>query len=1007
MPELAKPAQQELLSEFARFATVDQRREFLVKHSDLLCADSVKFLADLVLEKIRSDVNQALHLAEAGLLIAEQLHRDEDLAVATRAKANALYAAGDNRASVEHHSRAIAIYEALHHPKEAARTLSASIQPLILLGEYDRAFAASERARAIFEQTGETRRIANLENNVGNIFHRQDRFEEAMLHYERAYQTLSQFEDWERAAITLHNMAMCLISLNEFAKSLDCYQRARELCVRHNMPRLRDQADYNIAYLYYFRGEYSRAIEMLFATRRACETSGDAYHFALCHLDLSEIYLELNLSEEAREMAHEGFQQFQKLGMGYESAKTLANEAMAYGQQGKAVQALELFGKAREMFAAEKNLVWPWLLDLYQALLLFHEGRHFEARRLAFAAAKFFDSSALRGKAALTHLLLARIALSVNDPVSAHFETSAALENIAGLQTPVLAYQAHFLSGQLAQAREDRAAALSAYQEARKCLEALRSRLYAEELKISFVKNRLQVYEALVDLYSADAADSASSPSQNSAAEAFSCIEAAKSRSMTEMIFQSGQSLPLGDSGQSELVRRIRDLREELNWYYHRIEIEQLRPEENSGARLQQLQEKAVSQENELLRTLRELPAHERENATLEAPADFSLEKIQAAIPADASLIEYYSSGDRLLAAIVTRKSVHITPVTLLSRVVNFLHLLRFQLSKFRMGAAYIQRFEQPLLAATQSHLESLHKELIAPIAARLTTKHLIFVPHGPLHFLPFHALKSGGAYLCDRHTVSYAPSATVFALCQEKALAGRGTIHRALAPSTGAATGTRPDPASARRRQGSNPGSCTSSASSASSNSFTSLILGVPDERAPQILDEVQSVAAILPNAVIFLRDAATTDLLRTRGAETDLLHVATHGNYRQDNPMFSGIRLGDGYLNLYDLYQMRLSARHVTLSGCATGMNFVAAGDELLGLQRGLFCAGASSLLLSLWDVHDQTTSQLMQLFYRLFITSNDMPRALQLTMQTLRDQHPHPYYWAPFILIGALPL
>jgi len=963
MPDVAKPAQQELLGEFASLAAADERREVLARHPELLRSESIKLLADLVLEKIRTDAKEALHLAEAGVLIAEQLRRDEDLALATRAKANALYASGDNRAAVEFHERAIARYEALQNPKEAARTLSASIQPLILLGEYDRAFQASERARAIFTQTGETRRIANLENNVGNIFHRQDRFEDAMLHYERAYQTLAQFEDWERAAVTLHNMAMCLISLNEFAKSLDCYQRARGLCVRHNMPRLRDQADYNIAYLYYFRGEYSRAIEMLFATRRACETSGDAYHFALCHLDLSEIYLELNLSEEAREMAHEGFQQFQKLGMGYESAKTLANEAMAYGQQGKTVQALELFGKAREMFAAEKNLVWPWLLDLYQALLLFHEGRYFEARRLAVAAARFFDDSALRGKAALTHLLLARIALNVEDPAGAQAETDAALAKISGLQAPVLAYQAHFLSGQLAQARNERGIALAAYQEARKCLEALRSRLYAEELKISFVKNRLQVYEALVDLYAADA------PQADSAAEAFACIEAAKSRSMTEMIFQSGQSLPLGDSGQSELVRRIRDLREELNWYYHRIEAEQLRPEENSGARLQQLQEKAVSQENELLRTLRELPAHERENATLEAPADFSLEKIQATIPADATLIEYYSSGDRLLAAILTRESARIMPVTVLSRVVNFLHLLRFQIAKFRMGAAYTERFAQPLLAATQSHLESLYNELIAPIAAQLTTKHLIFVPHGPLHFLPFHAVRSGDAYLCDRHTVSYAPSATVFALCQDKR-------RKASFPLD--------DPREAVR---------------------SSLVLGLPDERAPQILDEVQSVAGILPNAELVLREGATTELLRSRGAQADLLHIATHGNYRQDNPMFSGIRMGDGYLNLYDLYQMRLSARHVTLSGCATGMNFVAAGDELLGLQRGLFCAGASSLLLSLWDVHDGTTAQLMQSFYRHFISSGDMPAALQTTMQSLREQHPHPYYWAPFVLVGSV--
>src|SRR5260221_10560074 len=221
-------------------------------------------------------------------------------------------------------------------------------------------------------------------------------------------------------------MAMCLINLNDFPRSLECYQKARDLCVRHDLPRLRDQADYNIAYLYYFRGEYSRAIEMLLATRRACETSGDVYRFALCHLDLSEIYLELNLSEEAREMAHEGFLRFEKLGMGYEAAKTLANEAMAYAQQGKAVQALERFAKAREMFAREKNSVWPWLLDLYQGLVLFHEGRLFDARRLSAGAAEFFDGMPLPGKALLARLLLARIALQVGDLAAAEAEINVA-----------------------------------------------------------------------------------------------------------------------------------------------------------------------------------------------------------------------------------------------------------------------------------------------------------------------------------------------------------------------------------------------------------------------------------------------------------------------------------------------------------------------------------------------------------------------------------------------------
>jgi CHAT domain-containing protein len=212
---------------------------------------------------------------------------------------------------------------------------------------------------------------------------------------------------------------------------------------------------------------------------------------------------------------------------------------------------------------------------------------------------------------------------------------------------------------------------------------------------------------------------------------------------------------------------------------------------------------------------------------------------------------------------------------------------------------------------------------------------------------------------LGDLYAISYAPSSTVFAICQQKA----------------------------------------------ASEKCASLILGIPDERAPQILTEVESIAALLPHPELFVGKQATAKVLREKGQEIGLLHIATHGMYRQDNPMFSGIRLGDGYLNLYDLYQMRLGANLVTLSGCATGMNLVAAGDELLGLQRGLFCAGATSLLLSLWDVHDRSTAMLMQEFYKNYIQTKDMARSLQAAMRDLRSENPHPYFWAPFVVVGKV--
>jgi CHAT domain-containing protein len=952
VPSGRTPGKKTLL-QLARIRGRREKENFLARHRTLLSPSAVELLAKMVVKHVRVDTQEALALADSALLIAKKLCQKDAIALGYRAKANALYACGNNRAAVEHHGKAFRIYSSLGIWKEAGRTLSTSLQPLLLLGKYDRALRAYEKAREIFLRLNEPHRLARLEINAGNIFHRQDRFEEALEYYERAYQGLLPFQDEEGIAVVLSNMAVCLISLNDFPRALATYQKARSFCEQHGMPLLVAQADYNIAYLYYLRGEYSAAMERLFAARRACESTGDAYHIALCHLDLSDVYLELNLSEEAREVAHEGFLRFEKLGLRYEAAKSLANEATAYGQQDKTVQALELFAKARAIFVEEKNQVWPWLVDLYQALLLFHEGRHFEARRLCKTSAAFFDHSVLRGKALLAHLILARIASHLGEQKEAERELKLCFSLLDAAHAPVLAHQVHFFAGQLAHQRGDFATARAEYLEARRSLESLRSNIHSEELKISFAKNRLQVYEALVDLYLA------AGSGQAVASEALECIEAAKSRSMIEMIFQSGQSLPMGEIGQSELVRRIRDLREDLNWYYHRIEQEQFRTEGSSGDQIQRLQKQLRSREDELLKTLRELPAHERENATLESSSGFSLDRLQSCLPDDTALIEYFSAGEQLIAIVVTKKQMEIRPVSLLSRVANHIQLLRFQLSKFRIGAAYVERFATALQQATDGHLEALAQELLAPLQPLPQVKHVVFVPHGPLHFLPFHALRFDGKYFCDAYTVSYAPSATIFAICQER----KSDLQSA------------------------------------------SLVMGIPDQRAPQILSEVQAVAAKLPHSELIVGERASSSYLRKRGMDFGLLHIATHGVYRQDNPMFSAIRLGDGYLNLYDLYQMRFAARLVTLSGCATGINVVAAGDELLGLQRGLFCAGATTLLLSLWDVHDQSTAELMQHFYQRFTAGADMTGALREAMLQMREKYPHPYYWAPFVLVGKL--
>ena len=160
-----------LYAQLAKLADDRARRAFLARHPVLRRREVVSRLSELVPQRVRVDVQEALALAEAAELIARRLRSREALAQSLRAKGNALYALNEHKAAVRHHEQAARLFDKVGKPTEVGRTLSTSIQPLILLGEYERAEKAAARAREIFAREGDTLRLARLELNVGNIYH--------------------------------------------------------------------------------------------------------------------------------------------------------------------------------------------------------------------------------------------------------------------------------------------------------------------------------------------------------------------------------------------------------------------------------------------------------------------------------------------------------------------------------------------------------------------------------------------------------------------------------------------------------------------------------------------------------------------------------------------------------------------------------------------------------------------------------------------------------------------
>jgi hypothetical protein len=479
-------------------------------------------------------------------------------------------------------------------------------------------------------------------------------------------------------------------------------------------------------------------------------------------------------------------------------------------------------------------------------------------------------------------------------------------------------------------------------------LETLRSSLQGEELKISFMKNRLDVYENLVGIC-------LKRRGQSSAEAAFAYLEKAKSRSLLDTIY--GRATPRFSPGAGIAQQdRIRSLREELNWYYRRIEIEQERPEGISVREINSLRQQSRRCETELERVLRENNGR-RSLPLLDAPHAVGLEEIRTALGRDTTLLEFFQVGPRFVAATVSRDQVRIDELAPISEVTSSIRMLEFQLSRLPIRESARSDGRGILLESVQHRLQDLYQKLVAPLAGGLRGRHLVVVPHGVLHCLPFHALADKDSYLIDRFTISYAPSAAIYSICK-------------------------------RRRA--NPAGPT-------------LLMGVSGRHTPRIRQEIRAIADVVDAPDIRLGRDATAQALREAGPSSRMIHIATHGIFRRDNPLFSSVRLADSYLTMYDLYQMRLPVKLLTLSGCGTGLSVVAAGDELLGLMRGMLFAGAESLLVTLWDVHDSSTARFMASFYSHLQNQADSAIAMQRAMHELRQRYPHPYYWAPFVLVG----
>lgn len=941
----------------ARLIAADDagRETLLRRHAGPDNAALAYALKDICLDSWASDPATSTAAAAALEVLARFTDDGEVAACAAWSAGLASLVAGQMERAIEHLDDAEARFQALSLEATAAATQVSKLIALAILGRYEEAIACGLCALEVLEASGDILAAGKIEHNIGNIYWRRDRYDEAE-HFFRAARVRFEALRDDRQLATLDNCLAYIQSLkHNFRSAEQLYDEALKRAVSAGLMATQAGIESSMGNLALFQGRYDRALDYLERARRKYAEMRMPHESAVSELEIADAYLELNLGPEAAEFYERVTPMFAELSMRAEQALALAHHGRAAILLGQMNRAQQLLTDARRLYAAEGNTLGEAMVALTMAQL-HHATGNYPATMLAAEEAE----APLSAAGVWRHLLMARwlrgdALRALGSFTEARTILEAALHDATEQAQPQVAQRCHTSLGLLASSEGDQERAEAAFTRAIELIETLRAPLPAEEFRAAFFADKLVPYDEMARLCLMDDV-------RDRAAEALGFVERARSRALVDILGGTLKTLPEPrDAFEAELVSELSDLREQLNWFYSQIN----RPSQKNDAaesadEMAALQLEVKEREHRVLDLTRQLQHRGGQPALTSEVEQLNLEQLQSGLGEDTALVEYTSLDGELLAFVVTNEGASVVRHLGSEREVEAqLEQLRFQIDTLRFGAERMRKHLPHLTKRALSHLQVLYDVLLAPLEDLIgADRRLVIVPHRALHYVPFHALHDGIEYVIERREVCYAPSAVVLGHC----------LARAPRPLARA------------------------------------VLVGVPDEQTPRVLDEVVALAPLFPQATVLLEEHGTLSAVKENSARADVLHLACHGQFRPDNPLFSSLHLADGWLTVRDAYELDLHrCELVTLSACETGMSAVAPGNELMGLARGFFSAGAPSLLMSLWTVDDEATANLMTDFYRRLCAGASVATALRQAQLELMKEQPHPFFWSPFVLFG----
>jgi len=838
------------------------------------------------------------------------------------------------------------------------------------LSRYEKAIDYTEQALAIHREVKNRAGEAQALNNLGLDYDELSRYEQAIGYYEQATAIYREVKDRAGEGRTSNNLGNAYSNLGRHEKGIEYYERATAL----------------------FREVKERASEGV-----ALNNVGIA-HKNLGHYEQAIGYYAqaLAISREVKDRTGEG--------------RALNNLGMAYSNLGRYEQAIESYEQALAISREVKNRTG--------------EGRALDNLGIAYEKLGRYEKA----------IAFSEQALAIRRELKDRDGQVYSLNSLA---------QAERSRGNLLGAR-------TYIEECLKLAESLRSDLLSPASRASLlatVQSSYQLYtDVLMRQHRAD-------PTRGFDALAIEVSERQRARSLLDLLTEAHADLRQGVD--PTLVERERTLAKQLNDKAQQL-AQATRPEQ--AATLKQ----EVSQlETDLERAQVAIRNANPHYAALVQPQPLKLKEIQAQLDADTLLLEYSLGDERSYLWAISKDSLasyELPKGELIEKDARQVYELLTERSTNKRGETVPQRQERISQAEARlpAAARGLSQTILAPVAAQLGNKRLVIVADGALQYIPFAMLpepdtetrrrgerETGGnadrpvapspglpvsaTPLIVRHEVVSLPSASALAI-QRSELAGRQPAPKMLAVIADpvfdrtderfkSAASQTSDTQPAKTINGDDARSIEHLAANSSDKSgVTTIRMVIP--RLPFTRQEANQLMALAPKGSSF----EAIDFQATRATALDpalsqyrYIHIATHGLLDTERPGLSALVFSmvdaegkpqDGFLRANDIYNLKLPAELVVLSACQTGLGKDIKGEGLVGLTRGFMYAGAARVVVSLWNVNDKATAELMTKFYEKMLKQGQAPaaalRAAQVEMWR-QKQWQSPYYWAAFTMQG----